>query len=297
MVPMSLAITSLEDFGRWARGDALEIVLLVSGAILLARLVRWLGHRITTRIDARDRSGDVLVASEAAKHRHAAAQVITWTSLVLIYVITGLLVLQRFGIPLASLVGPATVVGVAVGIGAQHIVHDLLAGLCIVTERQYGFGDVIRLSTLGATTGVSGTVEDVTLRVTRLRTLNGEVVIVPNGQIQQVTNLSRDWARTVIDVPVPVAVDIQVVSDMLIHVGEEAFRDEELRPLMLDQPSVMGVESIEVDQFKVRVVARTLPGKQFEVGRELRARIAGAFRQGGITVPAGLETAGPPRAS
>ncbi len=294
---MSLAVTSLDDFSRWARGDGLEIVLLVTGAILLTRLATWFGHRVTARIDAHDRSGDVLVASEAAKHRHALAQVITWTLLVVIYVITGLLVLQRFGVPLASLVGPAAVIGVAVGIGAQHIVHDLLAGLCIVIERQYGFGDVIRISTLGATTGVSGTVEEVTLRITRLRTINGEVVIVPNGHIQQVTNLSRDWARTVIDVPVPAAVDIQLVTDMLTHVGEEAFLDAQLRPLMLDQPSVMGVESIEVDQFKVRVVARTLPGKQFEVGRELRARIAGAFRQGGINVPAGLETAGPTRAS
>jgi small conductance mechanosensitive channel len=293
MVAMGLAITSLDDFSRWLRGDALEIVLLVTGAILLTRFVTWLGQRVTTRIDAHARSGDTLVASEAAKHRHAAVQVITWTSLILIYLITGLLVLQRFGIPLASLVGPATVVGVAVGIGAQHVVHDLLAGFCIVTERQYGFGDVIRISTLGATTGVSGTVEDVTLRVTRLRTINGEVVIVPNGQIQQVTNLSRDWARAVIDVPVPAAVDITLVTGILKRVGDEAFLDEELRRLMLDPPSVMGVESIEVDQYRVRVVARTLPGKQFDVGRQLRARIAGAFRDGGITVPAGLETTAP----
>jgi small conductance mechanosensitive channel len=291
MVAMVLAVTSLDDFGRWLRGDALEIVLLVTGAILLTRFVTWLGQRVTTRIDAHARSGDTLVASEAAKHRHAAVQVITWTSLILIYLITGLLVLQRFGIPLASLVGPATVVGVAVGIGAQHVVHDLLAGFCIVTERQYGFGDVIRISTLGATTGVSGTVEDVTLRVTRLRTINGEVVIVPNGQIQQVTNLSRDWARAVVDVPVPASVGVDQATDLLRRAGQAAFADPALHQLLLDEPTVTGVESLDVDQFQMRMIARTQPGRQFEVGRALRARITSTFADAGVIVTTNLGSA------
>ena len=217
-------------------------------------------------------------------------QVITWAALVLLYFLTGVLVLQRFGIPLTSLVAPATVAGVAIGFGAQRIVQDVLSGFFIITERQYGFGDVIRISTLGATTGVTGTVEDVTLRITRMRTINGEVVIVPNGQIQQVTNLSRDWARAVIDVPVPATAELNQVTDILRSVGEAAFADEKLRPLLLDAPSVMGVETIEVDTFSVRVVARTLPGKQFEVGRELRARITTALREQGIRLSTDVES-------
>jgi small conductance mechanosensitive channel len=285
-----LLATTLSDFSRWARGSGLEIALLITGAILLTRFATWFGGRITTRIDENSQGQDVLVRSEAAKHRHALTQVIVWTSLVLTYFLTGVLVLQRLGIPLTSLVAPATVAGVAVGFGAQRLVQDILSGFFIITERQYGFGDVIRVSSLGATTGVTGTIEDVTLRVTRLRTVNGEVVIIPNGAIQQVTNLSRDWARAVVDVPVPASVDIGRVTEILKDVGQEAFMDENLHQLMLDPPSVMGVESIEVDQFSVRVVARTLPGKQFEVGRELRSRIAMAFRRDGIIVPTTLET-------
>ena len=104
---------------------------------------------------------------------------------------------------MTSLVAPAAVAAVALGFGAQRIVQDILAGFFIITERQYGFGDLIRLSVPSLPDPAIGTVEDVALRVTTVRTADGEVVITPNGQITQVTNLSRDWARAVIDVPVP----------------------------------------------------------------------------------------------
>ncbi len=292
---MILAITSLNDLRRWARGDGLEIVLLIVGSVLLARFATWFGAWLTKRIDDRDDSDDALVRSEAAKHRHSLTQVVTWTAVVLIYSVTGVLVIKRFGVPLTSLIAPATVVGVALGFGAQRIVQDLLAGFFIITERQYGFGDLIRISNIGWTTGATGTVEDVTLRTTRMRTVNGEVVIIPNGQINQVTNLSRDWARAVVDIPLPATVDINRVNEILQKVGEEIYADESLRPLLLDTPTVMGVESIDVETLSTRMVSRTLPGKQFVVGRELRARIATALRKAGITLAADLETSGVPR--
>ncbi len=294
---MLLAVTPLTDVSQWARGDGLQIVLLVTGAILLTRFATWLGGKIMDRIDAQAQESDALVRSEAAKHRHAVAQVVTWVSLVLIYSVTAVLIVQRLGVPLTGLVAPATVVGVALGFGAQRIVQDILTGFFIITERQYGFGDVIRISATGANTPVQGIVEDVTLRTTRVRAINGEVIITANGQIAQVTNLSRDWARAVLDVPVPNTVDVNYASDILRQVSDEAYSDDALRRLLLDPPSVMGVESIEVNQVTVRMVARTLPGKQFDVGRELRARVAIAFRRKGITVPAALDTAQPTGAS
>jgi small conductance mechanosensitive channel len=264
--------------------------MFVTGALLLTRFATWFGAKMTARIDARDRDSDALVRSEAAKHRHSVTQVITWTLLALIYSITGVLVLQRFGVPVTTLVAPATIAGVALGFGAQRVVQDILAGFFIITERQYGFGDLIRISSLGSTTGVTGTVEDVTLRVTNLRTIDGEVVIIPNGQINQVTNLSRDWARAVVDIPLPATADISHVNSILQGVGQQVYADETLRPLMLDAPTVMGVERIEVESFSIRVVARTLPGKQFVVSRVLRARIATALQVEGITLTADLET-------
>ena len=290
---MYLADSPREHFQRWASGHGLEIVLIVTGALLLGRLISWGGGRITDRIDATAQESDALVRSEASKHRHALVQVGTWATLVAVYCVTAVLVLQRLGVPIAGLVAPATVAGVALGFGAQRVVQDLLAGFFLITERQYGYGDVVRLTIVGAGTPLLGTVEDVTLRVTQMRTLNGEVVITPNGQIAQVTNLSRDWARAVLDIPVPVGADLARVSEVLQQVGVEAYADEELQTLLLDTPSVMGVESLEVDQLNIRMVARTLPGKQFDVGRVLRARAATALRAEGLHVPPVLDTADP----
>jgi small conductance mechanosensitive channel len=292
MSTMVVALTSLSDFRRWARGSGLEIVLLVCGSLLLTRFVTWFGAKVTSRIDAQEEGGDLLVRSEAAKHRHSLTQVIRWTAIVLIYSITALLVLKRFGVPLTSLVAPATVAGVALGFGAQRVVQDILAGFFIIAERQYGFGDLIRISSLGATTGVTGTVEDVTLRVTRMRTANGEVVFIPNGQINQVTNLSRDWARAVVDVPLPASADLKRVNSILQTVCRDLYADESVRPLLLDAPTVMGVESLDVNTLSVRLVARTLPGKQFVVDRELRARTATALREEGIALPMDVEAGG-----
>ena len=287
------ALAPLTDIGLWARSSGLQIVLLVTGAVLVTRFAAWLGGRITARIDARSGGGDTILRSEAAKHRHAVAQVVTWTVLVLAYCLAAVLVVQRLGVPLTGFVAPATVAGVALGFGAQRVVQDVLAGFFMVAERQYGFGDLVRLNVLGVADPVTGTVEEMTLRITRVRTADGEVVTTPNGQIIQVINLSRDWARAVVDVPVPASADVAAVSSLLSRVGADAYADGELHSLLLDPPTVMGVESMDIDQFKIRMVARTQPGKQFEVGRALRVRITSALLKAGINVPAGLDTAEP----
>ena len=290
MVLMILTAAPLPDVQNWVRGSGLEILLLVIGSILLTRFAIWLRAVITERIDENDDESDALVRSESAKHRHALAQVLTWTALVFVYSVTGVQVAERVGVSSSRLVAPAAVAGVALGFGAQRLVQDLLAGFFIIAERQYGFGDLITIAIPGIPGGVIGTVEDVTLRVTKVRTPNGEVVFTPNGQIVQLTNLSRDWARAVVDVPFPITVDISHASEILRQVGRELFADEVLKPQLLDPPVVMGVQSIEVDQIHVRMVARTLPGRQFLVGLALRGRIAAALRAEGIHVSAELDS-------
>ena len=287
---MTGANAPLSHLDQWARGELLEIVLLVLGAILLTRLAEWTRGRIVAHIDANARESDELVRSEAAKHRHVVADVVTWAFLAMLYVVTGVLVVQRLGVPLAGLVAPAALLSAALGFGLQRFVQDIGAGFFITAERQYGFGDVIQISVAGIAQQAVGTVEDVTLRVTRIRSVSGEVITTPNGQITQVTNLSRDWARAVIDVPVPAAIEVSRVTEVLKRVGDEAWNSDRLRKIMLDPPTVMGVERIEVDTFSVRMVARTLPGMQFDVGRELRARVASAFLVEGIHVSADLDT-------
>ena len=278
-------MSAIHELLTWLSGRGLEAVLIILGSVLLARLVAWIGRRVTESIDQRATDGDALVRSEAAKHRHSLTQVLTWAAVVLIYSIAVFFVLSLAGVPVTGLVAPATVLGVGLGFGAQRIVGDVLAGFFLITERQYGFGDVVNIAVVGGGDMAAGTVEDVTLRITRLRSSNGEVVTVPNGAISKVVNLSRDWARAVVDVPIPTTVDVNRVNEILREVGRQAFRDPGLRPLLLDPPTVMGVESLDLEQVNVRMVARTLPGKQFEVGRDLRARVVLAFRDQGLSVP------------
>ncbi|GGG12090.1 MscS Mechanosensitive ion channel [Rhodococcoides trifolii] len=277
-------LTPPPDLVFWLQNNFLEMILWILGGLLAGRAVNWAGAKITGRIDRTYQQTDALIRTEAAKHRHSLAQVITWVVIALIYVLVGIRVLQRLGFPITSLVAPATVLGAALGFGAQRIVQDILSGFFIITERQYGYGDVVQLAITGTANDAVGTVEDVTLRVTRVRSAEGEVITVPNGQIVKAVNLSKDWARAVIDVPVPPTADLAKVTELLKSVGQETHNDRHLAALLLDEPTVMGVESIEVDQVNLRVVARTLPGKQFEVGRELRARIAITLRRNGITV-------------
>ncbi|UGT45460.1 mechanosensitive ion channel family protein [Nocardia yamanashiensis] len=278
-----LAAGTGADLGNWVRSSGLEIVLLIVGAMLFSRAATFVRDRITRKIDATFRSSDSLVRSEAAKHRHALAQVVTWVVLSIVYFLVGLEVLQRLGFQLTGLVAPAAVLGAALGFGAQRIVQDLLAGFFLITERQYGYGDVVRIAVTGSAQDAEGTVEDVTLRITTLRSADGEVITVPNGQIVKVTNLSKDWARAAIDVPVPATADINKVNEVLHDVGAKAFADRKLKTLLLDEPTVMGVEDLTVNQMNIKMVARTLPGKQFEVGRELRVRVAAALRREGLS--------------
>ena len=170
--------------------------------------------------------------------------------------------------------------------------QDILAGFFIITERQYGFGDVVQIAVLGSAEDAQGIWEDVTVRFTRVWSVDVDLITIPNGQIVKSINLSKDWARAVVDVPVPSTADLTQVNALLRAVCRDAFADARLRPLLLDEPTVMGVESIEVGQVNVRLVARTLPGKQFQVGRDIRVRVAAALQPEGISVAPDLSTAG-----
>lgn len=269
------------DIGEWIITRGLRIVMLVIAAILIARFVNWAAQLITRRIDADFQESDALVRTETAKHRQAVASVISWVTVALICVIVGLQITEILAIPLGSLVAPAAVLGAALGFGAQRIVQDLLSGFFIITEKQYGFGDLVTL-TLGASNEATGTVEDVTLRITKLRTSDGEVFTIPNGQIMKSLNLSKDWARAVVDIPVPTTADLNAVNELLHSVCENAMKNPQMNDLLLDQPQLMGVESLELDTVNLRMVARTLPGKQFEVGRQLRLMVIAALARAGI---------------
>lgn len=264
----------------WLRNDGLEVVLLVLGAALLTRVIAKIARMWTGRIDSKHSGEDFW--SEESKHLHSLIQVISYVAVGVLYILFGIQILLRFGVNLVALVAPATVLGAALGFGAQKIVQDFLAGFFVLAERQYGYGDIVELTT--ATGVTAGTVEDVTLRITRLRTLDGEAVIVPNGQIVTAINQSQDWARAIIDVPVPNNADMDKANEVLAAVCHDIVKDDRVGEYILDEPTVMGVQSIRLEQTVIRLLARTKPGMQWEVGRRMRAIILRRFRAEGIVL-------------
>jgi moderate conductance mechanosensitive channel len=269
---------------EWLLTSGLHIILLLIGAVLAARFVNWAAQKVTERLDEGFVESDALVRSEATKHRQTVASLISWVSVVLIAIVVAVQLADILNVSVRGFVAPATVVGAALGFGAQQMVRDLLAGFFIILEKQYGFGDLVTLTIVSAT-DATGTVENVTLRVTRLRASDGELLTIPNGQIVKTVNLSKDWARAVVDIPVPTGADLGVINDTLRQACEHALDDQLLGELLLDAPTLMGVERIEVDVVTLRLVARTLPGKQFEAGRRLRALVVRALARVGVDTP------------
>ncbi len=269
---------------EWLLTSGLHIVLLLIGAVLAARFVNWAAQKVTERLDERFVESDALVRSEANKHRQTVASVISWVSVVLIAIVVAVQLAVLLNVWVRGGVAPAPVGGAARGVGAQQMVCELLGGFFIIVEKQYGFGDLVTL-TVVSTTDATGTVENVTLRVTRLRASDGELLTIPNGQIVKTVNLSKDWARAVVDIPVQSSADLGMINDTLRQACEHALDDKLLGELLLDAPTVMGVESIEVDVVTLRLVARTLPGKQFEAGRRLRALVVRALARAGVDTP------------
>lgn len=274
------------DVGQWIITRGLRVVMLLIAAVLAVRFVTWVAQQVTRQLDEGFAESDALVRSEATKHRQAVASVIQWVSIVVIAIWAVVQISDVLQFSVGGLVAPAAVLGAALGFGAQQLVKDLLSGFFIIVEKQYGFGDLVALTVTGVAAEARGTVENVTLRVTRLRSSDGEVFIIPNGQIVKTVNLSKDWARAVVDVPVSTSADLNRVNEVLHQECERAQDNPVLGELLLDAPTVMGVESIAVDTVTLRLVARTLPGKQFEAGRQLRVLVLRALARAGIVTAA-----------
>ncbi|GLE51735.1 hypothetical protein ATCCBAA256_13130 [Mycobacterium montefiorense] len=272
--------------GGWILDQGLRIVMVFIAAMLAVRFVTWVAQQVTRQLDVGFATSDALVRSEANKHRQAVASVIQWVSIVLIAIWGVIQISDVLNFSVGGLVAPATVIGAALGFGAQQLVKDLLSGFFIIVEKQYGFGDLVSLTVSGINAEARGTVENVTLRVTRLRSSDGELFTIPNGLIVKTINLSKDWARAVVDIPVSTSADLNRVNEVLHEACDHAMDNPLLGELLLDAPTLMGLEKIEVDTVTLRMVARTLPGKQFEAGRQLRVIVMRALARAGIVTMA-----------
>jgi small conductance mechanosensitive channel len=226
------------------------------------------------------------LTDERRKQRvRALGSVLRSAASVTIFSIAGLTILGDLGVNLAPLLASAGVVGIAIGFGAQNLVRDYLSGVFMLVEDQYGVGDVI---TVGDATG---TVETVTLRITRLRSVNGIVWHIRNGAIEKVGNESQGWARAVLDFPVPYTADLVTIRALLADAAESMWNEPVWRTVMIEKPEVWGAQQVDMTPpptVTMRVVVKTAPLRQWEVEREMRARVKAALDAAGIRPPSAV---------
>jgi moderate conductance mechanosensitive channel len=274
---------------RVVLGPTLQILLI----LLLASVVLHLARRVISRSVAhakdpetgrsrlrrRSEREDPGASLRRVQRADALGALLTSVVTVVVWVLAVFLVLAEVGVNLAPLVAGAGVIGLAVGFGAQDLVKDFLSGVFMLAEDQFGVGDIIDV---GEATGV---VEGVSLRTTRIRDVEGTLWHVPNGEIRRVGNSSQQWARSLLDVSVAYDTDVDTAMEVIERVanamaGEEGYRDQ-----FLDAPDVWGVQALSADSIDIRLVIKTLPGKQWAISRELRRRLKAAFDATGIEIP------------
>ena len=282
----------LAEIARWVLDVPLKILLIVVVAGLVRRLLRRLVGRSLRRLHAgtlRERFGavrrgvpDALLETQETSIRaeqriQALTSVLRSVISFAVWLIAAFMVLGALGINVGPLLAGAGVLGVALGFGSQSLVRDFLSGLFILVEDQFGVGDIVDLDNQ-----TSGVVEAVSLRTTRLRSVDGTVWHVPNGEIGRVGNMSQHWSRSLLDLEVAYDTDLEHAKGVIKRVAD-GFWDEDAA--ILEEPEMWGVESLGANGVVLRLVVKTTASEQWRISRELRQRIKDAFDAEGIEIP------------
>ncbi len=259
----------------------LQVVVLVVVTAVVVRYARrgvakWVSRATTRTLERADQAKQVRAELRARTLGKVMAEV---TALV-IWAIALATALAMIGLPLGPILAGAGIVGVALGFGAQSLVKDFLSGFFILLEDQYGVGDNIRIGEL-----IAGRVEDITLRVTRVRSIDGTVWFVPNGEIRELGNRSKEWSRALVDIEVAYGEDVDEVIPVIEEVAAELRRDPEFGPKILEDIEILGVEELGTSGVTIRTYLKTLPLEQFPVARRFRQDVKRAFDGLGIEIP------------
>ena len=253
---------------------AVRVALILLGAVLAWAVLRAIRRRV-----GRMTTDGVVAPEESLQRRKTLATVTTAAGGAVIGTVALMMVLEELGMDLAPLLATAGIAGLAIGFGAQTLVQDIIGGIFILLEDQYAIGDVIQ------TAGVDGVVERVNLRTTVLRDVYGVVHVVPNGEIRVLSNKTKGWSRAVLDIGVGYGEDPDRVIGILEDEARQVAEDPVFGALLLETPTVPGVESFGDSAVTIRMMARTRPLKQWDVARELRRRIKKRFDREGIEIP------------
>lgn len=257
----------------WVTETTLQIAAIVAAAVV----VRWLVHRAINRTMMNPGEGRWQIADERRRQRAATlGSLLKSVTSVVLLVIAVLTIAAQLGIELGPLMASAGVAGVALGFGAQSLVKDFLSGIFMIVEDQYGVGDVID------TGEAIGTVEEISLRITRLRDANGVIWYVRNGEIIRVANRSQGHSTALVDIPVAVSANVEDVTRVLTEVVTDLYNDEAWHDKLIELPDVAGVESVAAGAVTYRIIAQTPAGENFAVSRQLRQRAVTALENAGI---------------
>jgi small-conductance mechanosensitive channel len=259
----------------WLTTSGIKVLGILIALLILSQMSKWIVKWLEKFIPEKDS----LQAVEAKKRAHTLGSILRHALLIVIFFIALLMILGELGIQLGPLLATAGIGALAIGFGAQSLVKDVISGFFIMLENQYRIGDAIEAA------GVSGLVESVSLRRTVLRDLEGKVHTIPNGEIKIVSNLSKEWARSVLDIGISYREDVDQVIHLLEEIGKELAAEELWKSAILEPLQIFGVERFGESQLVIRVAVKTVPLKQWEVGRELRRRIKIRFDEKGIQIP------------
>jgi small-conductance mechanosensitive channel len=254
----------------FALGHGVRLASILLIALILNRLLRTLTRRL---IPAGGTEGIGRIARMREQHTKTLAGLLYSAGTALLIIGAILTALPEFGFNVTPIAAAAGLASLAVGFGAQHLVRDLINGFFTIVEDQYVVGETVRIG------AVVGRVEHLTLRRTVIRDIQGAVVTIPNGEISQVANLSRDWGQLFVDIAIPTDSSTDAALAALERVSGELRNDASWSPVLVDGPRVLGVESFGPSGVTLRMQLRTVPGRQDDAARELRRRIQNRFEQ------------------
>lgn len=251
--------------------------------ILLIILISWIVYRFIKIVIKRSvtiAQKDLRLTPEDFEKRvETLTHLLESLAKITILIIAFMMILGTFEINLAPLLASAGIAGLAIGFGAQNLIRDLISGFFIIFENQFNVGDIIQIGDAG------GKVEKMSIRATYLRDLEGNLHIVPNGEIKRVTNISKSFSRALVDIEVAYKEDLDKVIDVLKDECKKIAQDKIVKNILKGAPQVLGVESLGSSGITIRILTDTEPGKQWEVAREMRKRIKKRLDEEGIEIP------------
>lgn len=257
---------------------------VVVGALVVAGAVATIAiRRVSRRVEDRIRPEEG-PATPQGKRARTVAGVVRVSAIVAVWIVVALTALAQAGVAVGPLLAAAGLGGIVLGLGAQSLVRDLIAGFFVLAERQYDVGDVVELTGQG-NTKVAGEVEVIALRTTTLRAIDGARHVVPNGEIRISSNLTREYSRYVVDLPVALDSDPDAAAQVMRRTAEQMRVEPHWREDILGPVTVLGVDSFDDSGLIVRGYLETHPGRQWEVGREFRRRVLAALEEAGVRMP------------